>query len=356
MPPKGTVAQYLGDWNTCLLGYASAEEIRAGAASGGAVSSLLIYLLQQGVIQGAVVSRLDISKSAIGARPYLAKTATEILDARSSIYMDFPWMGQVRSLLNASESAVAVVGLPCQISRLRRLERRDPDLARRVKLHVALVCGRVPSKALLLTVLARKGIEEDEVQSLRFREGHWRGQMHVWLKDGSEVKFPFGHFSVYRNLHFFCDKRCLHCDDPLGEAADVVCGDVWLHTMKERPTKHSLVISRSAEVTRWIRGMEAVGAFICETIPPERAFQAQRRTLIPAKRGKQARATLGPLFGYRIKRNGGMDSRWNDYIASALILLNYRCSESKVLAPLIFRVPLALLRVYLAVLALLKDF
>jgi len=356
VPSAEAIERYLGPWDACYWGYAAAQTTRAQAASGGVVSALLIDLLERGEVQGALVSRVEVVNGQIEAHPFIAHTPTEVLQARSSIYMEFPWLKEARHLLAAAEGRVAVVGLPCAIGALRRLEERDPSLQGKIAVHIALVCGRSSSKKLLLEVLARKGIGEADVADIRFREGHWRGRMHVWLRDGSEVTFPFGEFSVYRNLHFDCQTRCLSCDDPLGEHADIVCGDVWLYELKDRPIKHSLVVSRSPQVTTWLEGMRERGVLRLEEIPPETVFRAQRRTLIPAKRGGPAKARLARLFGYRIRHQGPWRSRWNDYLVAAMVLLNYRWASSPRWRRLIFRLPRPFLKFYLMAMSFFKNF
>ncbi len=355
-PGQEETRRYLGSPDACYLGYAGQQDVRAHAASGGGVSALLIHLLEQNVVQGALVSRTVVRDGRIRALPFVAHNRDEVLAAQSSIYVEFPWLREALPLLEAAAGNLAVVGLPCHIRALRRLEARDPDLARKIKLHVALICGRSSSRELLLNVLARKNIRERDVTAIRFREGRWRGRMHVWLRDGSDVTFPFQDFSLYRNLHFYCQTRCLHCDDPLGEQADVVFGDAWLHELKQHPVKHSLIISRVPQATRWMQEMAERDSLLLDEAAPETVFQAHRRGLIPAKRGKAAKSRMGQLFGYRIPGQGTWSSRWNDYLMAAIVLFNHRCSHSRRMAAWIFRIPKPLLRLCLIALSLLKQF
>ena len=356
IPCQDEIQQYLGIPDACYLGYAAQKDVRVHAASGGGVSALLIYLLEQDIVQGALVSRIVVQDGQIQAHPLIAHSRDEVLKGQSSIYIEFPWLREARPLLETTEGNLAVVGLPCHIQALRRLEARDPDLARKVKVHVALICGRSSSKSLLLNVLARKGVREKDVVDICFREGRWRGRMHIWLRDGSEIAFPFQDFSLYRNLHFYCETRCLHCEDPLGEQADVVFGDAWLHELKQHPVKHSLIISRTPQVTRWIQEMAEQDSLVVSAASPETVCQAHRRGLIPAKRGKPAKSRVGRLFGYWIHGQETWRSRWNDYLMAAIVLFNHRWSRSQRMATLIFCIPKPLLRVYLIALSLLKQF
>lgn len=57
---------YLGKIKDIFIGYASDPSIREGAASGGIVSALLIYLLNNNVTDGALVSRTVIKEGIFG--------------------------------------------------------------------------------------------------------------------------------------------------------------------------------------------------------------------------------------------------------------------------------------------------
>ena len=354
VPDEQTLEWYLGSVSQGYLGYAGDESVRDKAASGGAVSAILIDLLEQGVIDGALVSRVVVRDGEIGVESFIARTREEILSARSSIYMEFSMNAAFR-LLAEDPGRLAVVALPCHIQNLRRREARDPALAEKIKARIALVCGRSSSRELLNCVMAKQGIQESDVVDMRFRQGHWRGKMRFDLRSGERVEFPFQRFSVYRNLHFDCETKCLYCEDPLGEWADIVCGDAWLWELKSRPVKHSLIVARTPESAGWIDSMIARGHLIAEPASPEVIFRAQRRTLIPSKRGKAAKMRLSKLFGYKMPYAGPWKARWNDYLSAAIILFNSRWSQSRS-SGLIYKLPRPLLQIYLVGLSFLKDF
>lgn len=354
LPDEATMRRYVGPFEACYLGYASQEALRARAASGGLVSAVLIDLLERGIIQGALISRIVVREGRVEAEPFIARSREEILGGQSSIYMEFPLAHRFRELAQ-EEGQLAVVALPCHLQRLRRWEARDAALKDKIRLRIGLVCGRSSSKDLLQEVLRKKGIREADVVDMRFRQGHWRGQTVLWLRDGREVRFPFQDFSLYRNLHFECEIKCLHCADPIGDEADLVCGDAWLPELKGHPVKHSIAIARTPQAAAWLDEMMARGYLTMQRVSPETIFRAQRRGLIPMKRGKAAKTRLGGLFGFKMKPNGAWRSRWNDYLTAAMVLLNYRLSRSRFRA-LVFGAPKPLLRIYLMVMSLLKDF
>lgn len=354
VPDEDTLARYLGHVSQGYLGYAADESIRVGAASGGAVSAILIDLLKQGQIDGALVSRVAVKDGKIGAKSFVAHTRDEILSARSSIYLEFS-MREAFRLLRQTPGRLAVVALPCHIQQLRRMEAGDPALAGKITMRIALVCGRSSSKQLLERVMASHTVVESDVVDMRFREGHWRGNMRFDLRSGERVEFPFQQFSLYRNLHFACETKCLYCEDPLGEGADIVCGDAWLWELKDKPAKHSLIVARTPAAKEWLKRMFTSGTLVGDAVPPDMIFRAQRRTLIPAKRGKAAKARLSRLFGYRMPYEGVWHARWNDYLVAAIVLFNARWSHSE-FGSLVFRLPRPILGAYLACLSWLKNF
>ena len=354
-PDPGTIRRYLGQFEACYLGYARQPELRIRAASGGMVSAVLIYLLERGIIQEALISRIVVREGRIGAEAFIARSRKEILSGQSSIYMEFPLAREFRRLADV-EGHLAVVALPCHLQQLHRWETRHPALKEKIRLRIGLICGRSSSKNLLQKVLEKKGIQEQDVADMRFRQGHWRGQMKFWLRGGREIEFPFQDFSLYRNLHFECEMKCLHCQDLVGDSADLACGDAWLPELKQQASKHSIAIARTRQAAAWVDEMIERGYLTMQRVPPQTIFRAQRRGLIPMKRGKAAKARLGRLFGFKIKHDGAWRSRWNDYLVAAMVLLNYRLSRSRRFQALIFKTPKPLLRGYLMVMSLLKNF
>lgn len=67
--------RYMGHIDRCYLAYCADEEVRSGAASGGAVSGLLLHMLEERLIDAALVTRLryDGGRPGAGGRPGRAR-------------------------------------------------------------------------------------------------------------------------------------------------------------------------------------------------------------------------------------------------------------------------------------------
>lgn len=346
---------YIGSSDRCYLTCARDDTIRDGAASGGFVSTLLIYLLENKYIDGALVSRIVTKNNKLDYETFIARTREDILSSRTSIYFDFPLTKHFKSLIS-EKGKFAVVSLPCQLYALKNLSVKYPEISKKIAFKIGLFCGHTSSKSLIRKVLERKKIDEAEIQKFIFRKGHWRGQTHVLLKDGKEIVFPFMDYSLYQNLYFCMPKRCLSCEDHCAELSDISCGDAWLKELKKDPIKYSIVISRKEGTSKIINEMIEKGTLIGQRLSPRNIFRSQKRAIIFHKKSIAAREKLGKLFGFQIRYTGTYKARWNDYLSSLFILLNVKLSYNPYFHKIIFKLPRPLLFFYVLVIKFMINF
>jgi len=348
---------YLGPVRDVYKGYANDLEIREGAASGGIISALLIDLLEKGEINGALVSRCVVKDGPLRAETVLATSRSQILNCRTSIYFDFKSLRQ--ELLEKTkdfDGKIAVAGLPCDLRRLRRLMAKDARLSDKVHVLIGLFCGHNSQKDLILRVLGQKGIHEQDIVSLTFRKGLWRGRTYVELKNGREINFPFQHYSVYQNLHILAADKCAACTDHTAELADISTGDIWIQSMKKMPVKHSIFLSRSPEGTRILLNAIEEGKIRGEAVDAEMAFNSNKRGLIYHK-ALAARARMAPVFGKRLKLSGNeAKARWNEMAAAMMVYGLQRLCRSRLGKERLFRLPRRIVWGWLVVFKLLTSF
>jgi len=346
--------KYLGTVDKAWMVYAADENVRDGAASGGAVSALLIHLLQAGEIDGAVVTRIKC-EDGIGCEVVLARDEQTILSARTSKYTDVPVARETKRLLRDFEGKVAIVALPCHATILRKMAQKDPVLKSKIKYIISLFCGHSCRDELLSGVLLKRGIDPKDVGEFYFRKGRWRGNMQGKLRDGTEFGFPFKRFSYYHNVNFFCLTRCLSCHDHTGYEADFCVGDAWLREMKKEPIKHSIIFSRNGRGTEIVEKMLEEQKFIGRGIDKRTVFRAQKRALI-YHYNVTARAKAARLYKMKIKDPVNTKVRWNDWLAGHIIMLNYRLSKSPRGQKWVFRIPWPIIYLYFLFLKFLQNF
>lgn len=348
---------YLGSVGDVYKGYANDQKIREGAASGGIVSALLIDLIEKGEISGALVSRSMVKDGSIMAETILATSRSQILECRTSIYFDFTSLRQeLIEKIKGIDGKIAVVGLPCDLRRMRRLMAKDARLSDNVCVLIGLFCGHNSQKELILRVLGQKGIGEQDVVSLIFRKGLWRGRTHVELKNGKEISFPFQHYSVYQNLHILAADKCAACIDHTAELGDISVGDIWIQSMKKEPVKHSIFLSRTPEGRRILLNAIRENKIHGEAVVAKTAFNSNKRGLIYHK-ALAARARIAPVFGRRLKLSGKEGkARWNEMAAAMMVFGLQRLCRSRRGREVLFRLPRRVVWGWLVVFKLLTSF
>jgi len=351
-----TKEYYLGEFEECRIGYSNDKKIRKGAASGGMISTILINLLESNEVDGALVTETDVKNGKLSYKTFIATTKEEILSAQTSVYYDVPILTKVPEIKNFN-GKVAVVGVPCQISNLTLMMKNDPELREKIAFKIGMFCGHISKDSLIKDVLKKKGIKEEDIETFKFRRGHWRGKTFIKMKNGDVIRFPFSEYSTYQNLYFDSADRCLACNDHTSEDADISCGDVWDFKYKRLGIKHNAVIVRNKKAKAVIDNMVENDEVILEKVHPEKIFRAQNRSLISHKHIK-AKAVLSKiLLNKEIKYDKKTErARWNDYLAAFFIIVDIKLAESKIGRKIIFLLPRKFWYIYMAATKYLVSF
>jgi len=275
----------LGHYDQCFTGYSLDPDIRAHCTSGGIATVLLLYALRTRLIDGALVlkARHDVPLSAF---PSIATTSEEIIAAAGSKYFPSAINRSLRSLLSQDDTRrIAVVGLPCHIHGVRKLEQHLPILSERVVLRLGLFCANCPTCLGTEYFLWLRGIPSSDVRAVEYRAGGWPGVLRVTLKDGEKLDLPRGttERSVRRKAEFysafhydFSMPRCLICPDQTNELADISLGDLWHPAARaEESAGHSFVISRTSIGSELLRRAVDAGEVLLRELPLRDACSAQ---------------------------------------------------------------------------------
>ncbi len=351
---KELSAKYIGEVEHAVMAYSTDPQIRTGAASGGVVSAILIHLLETSQIDAAVVTRIKYGKK-IDCEVILAKTKQEILSARTSKYIDVPVTREAVRLIKEFSGKVAIAALPCHTTALRKLCEKDPQLAEKIKLIIALFCTHSCDRYLLDAVIEKKGIDQSKIVDFAFKRGWWRGKLEIATEDGVQYSYPSSHFSRYHNLNFFCMGRCLRCHDHTGYDADFSCGDAWLKEMKNNPIKHTIILTRNKIATKIFDEMVQQKKLVSQDIETKTVFRAQKRSFI-YHYNVTARSKVGKFYGVKIKDTVKAKVRWNDWLAAHIIMINYKLSRNEKTRRWIMKIPRPIIYVYFLFLKFLQNF
>lgn len=307
-----TRQEMIGVSRTCYVGHASSHTIRYNSASGGLITALLVYTLDHGLIDGALVSNLSGS-SPLETKPLLATDSSELMRTSGSMYCPTATCTGLREILSAS-GRFAFVGLPCQIHAVRKMESIDPRLREKIVLHLGLFCANNNTFLGTDYFLRRNGINPEEVRQIRYRWGGWPGGIHVTLRNGAARTIPRGSTEKrwYRRALFssafhydFMIPRCLLCPDQTAELADISFGDPWLKKyMREERIGKSLVIVRNKYGEELLASAAQDEAVVLSEVALRTVKRAQNYTF---KRGAGARIRIRDSLGLVVPSYGDRD-------------------------------------------------
>lgn len=341
------VSKYVGVYQNAYLCYASDEQTRKNAASGGVVSALLIDVLEHSDIQGVLVCKSEVIASSVRAKFYIATNREEILQAQGSTYVATKFAKEAFELIRAFDGKVAVVGLPCDITMLKNKMVQDSSLRDKVVFTLALACGHNSQTKLIDTITADlQNKAEAKLTSYRFRRGHWRGELIAGFENGAEIKKPFSHFSLYQNLFFFAEKKCLFCIDHFGYDADISVGDVWSYTLKDNPIKHTGIVSKTQKGMSIVEDTLSREVFVAKPMEVKEMVEGQKR-IAPFHYNITARHLAGKKLGLTIPDKVGEKVRWHEYLSAYIVLLNWKWSQNKRYSKWIFKIPRPIMKSYL---------
>ncbi len=228
-------------------GFAVDKQIRFTGSSGGAISAILCYLLDQHEIDYVV--HIGVSDhNPIQNQVKVSRNKNEVLENAGSRYAPSAPLVNIGQLLE-SPGKFALVGKPCDIVAMRKYAQKDKRIAEKIPYLLSFFCAGIPSIKGTYEILNRFHVSLDQVKSFRYRGNGWPGMTTITLKDGSKHEMSYNEAwgkILNKQLQF----RCKICPDGTGEFADIACADAWTSDEKGFPLftegdGHSLIITRT---------------------------------------------------------------------------------------------------------------
>lgn len=347
----------IGNFNNCYLAHAIDSEIRFNSASGGLITSLLIFALEQGYIDGALVTRMN-KNDPLKPEPFIAKTREEIIDASKSKYCPVPTNIVIKEILK-QDGKIAVVGLPCHINGIRLAEMFNEKLKEKITLHFGIFCSHTDSFRGTEFLLKKLGLQSKDIKKLSYRGGGWPGEVKIKLKNESEKIVPLA-TPLWISFHdscFFSPYSCLLCPDVTAELADISFGDAWLQEiMANEHVGKSIIISRTEKGKTLLHTANANKNIELVSLDANNVIRSQKTFLHFKKVNLDARIHLNQLLGKKSPHNiQGVKSTFpNKMIALVPLVNRYLCSR-KYIAHILKYIPLRILHIYVMVYYLLYS-
>jgi len=113
-------------------------EIRSAAQYGGVVSTLVTFALENGQIDSAVLAALSPDK--ITPEPVSVRKRSEVLRCAGSKYIVCPTLSKVIEAMDETKGKTGLVGTPCQVAAVRKIQEASQDESNEVGLVLGLFC------------------------------------------------------------------------------------------------------------------------------------------------------------------------------------------------------------------------
>lgn len=338
----------LGHYIGCYLAHAIDSEIRYNSASGGLVTSLLIFALEQGLIDGALVTRMK-KDSPLEPEPFIARTREDILQAVGSKYCPVPVNAGLEAILE-QEGKYAVVGLPCHIYGIRKAEAVSNTLREIINLHLGIFCSHTVSFRGTEFLLRKLGVRSEEVAEISYRGGGWPGGVTIGLRNGS-VRFvpnqPGSLWSTMFSGFFYTPSCCLSCGDVTNELADISFGDPWLpEIVRVEHEGKSIVISRSERGEALLRAASSKGAIELAALDSKDVIRSQRIFLHFKKININSRKKSVKALERQVDMSPSMGVGFYNRLIATIVLINSRLASSRLGRFVLTNIPLKVLRMY----------
>lgn len=325
-----------GRYLKCFAGYSTDYEVRFHSASGGMVSQFLVWLLEKGKIDGAVVTRFD-KHNPLLVESFIATTKEEIFASRGSRYAPVSLHSAVKALKKAEGGRYVVVGLPCHIQGMRKLMAADRKLKEKIAGLFAVFCSGGRSFYMTEFIFKERGINKDSLSYFQYRDDGCLGKMVVkfpaeeggsiqktgeysecFVENGQTV-FKEHYQSFYHPLKFFfLPQRCLYCIDHYGELGDVCFGDIHVKPYSDDKIGVNSIIVRRQKWLGLLNECYKDGAIALEEIPFKPISDSQPMSFI--KKGRN-----GAFINIKKKLGGKVPEYDVDYLRKPSIRdwLNY---------------------------------
>src|SRR5919112_4080634 len=200
-----------------VLARATDPKVHELGQDGGLVSALLIWALEHGVIDAALVSYLEGDGSSWKAKPGVARTREEVLASAGSRYTYSANTLAYDDAIAGGAEKIALIGMSCMSSTpVTMKNRKVGKVGRKFALNIGLLGSKTFDDAIFPELFeAKYGLKKEDMVKMNIK-----GVFQIWMKDGSY------HEVNLKECHAWTREGCTTCPDFAAEHADVSTGGI----------------------------------------------------------------------------------------------------------------------------------
>ena len=252
-----------------FIGHAVEKRIRYEGQSGGVVTSLLLYLLETGKIDGAITNQFDPERRR--SKATYVDTKQGLLESCGSYYTQSAVVERARE---HSHKRLAAVVLGCQAEAIKLLEQQGHN---KPEYLLGLICAGQNSGHMIDELIQKSGCsDEEQPQKFRFRYSHpaygnWPGNI---LMVTDKRRYTLDKSCRHALKPFYEAYRCLLCYDQMCVEADLVFGDPW-GIEGDHSVGETVIIAYTEKGLSLLKEAEAAGYVAIEDLAVEKIMAGE---------------------------------------------------------------------------------
>jgi coenzyme F420 hydrogenase subunit beta len=213
---EGLVSKFIGAYK----GKSLVPEVQG--QDGGIVTALLLFMLEKGYIDGAIVTRKSKEEGkAWKPEPGFVRTKEEVLESAGSVYSQNFTVKALVDAVKAGHNSIAYVGTPCHIDAVTKMQESPVGLV-----HVFMRANIFKIGLFCMDSFSRDKLEEwfqteadvelEDIEKMTIQKGKFK----IFMKSGNTREWPVTQMDHLRS------SSCYYCRDLTSENADISVGSV----------------------------------------------------------------------------------------------------------------------------------
>jgi len=259
----------IGTAREIFLARSTDAKVQEKGQDGGVVTALLLLALEEGIIDGAVETKMDEDKVPHG---FIARNRQEVLECAGVSYEPSPVLEVLNGLPRENGEKLAVVGIPCQLASLAKMKTMPPKnriSIDNVKLVLGLFCGWSLADGFHELLNENYDLSKVTKFDIPHHPGHTFDMYSESGKESIEIE----------DLRGYINEACGYCWDMTAEFADISVG-----SGRAKFKGWNTVIVRSKAGAELMEIAKKKGMLETQPIPAESVENLKRASLNKKKR------------------------------------------------------------------------
>lgn len=257
-PFPAAITQAWGPVLELWEGHATDPEIRFHGSSGGLLTALSLFCLEQKGMHGILHIGQDPEQPLRNATG-MSRTRAELLSKTGSRYAPASACDRL-DLIETGPGPCVFIGQPSEVCALDKARKLRPALDAKVGLTLSFFCAGSPARLGTVRLIEKLGLDPARVKDLRYRGRGWPGMFSVTLKGESTPARQITYQESWGFVQAYRPWSVKLWPDGTGEWADIACGDAWHRPPQPGDAGSSLIVIRTENGRGIFREAMAAGA------------------------------------------------------------------------------------------------